>query len=238
MRYALCMRADKEKIIKLRLLGKSYSEIQKISGGISKSTLSTWLSNIVLPEASRKILEKRTHQKSIDALLKRNKMQTVLALKRAKETKLKSAAEISKILPANLLLIGLALYWAEGYKRPIIKNGREVTYHSVSLTNSDAELVKIFLRFITEICKVPISKIKANVRIFNHLNEKEIMDYWLKKIGIPKENFTKAYVGISRSSMNKRPFNRLPYGVIQIRINDTQLFHRIMGWIEGLKNQI
>lgn len=229
---------DKEKALKLRLSGKSYGQIQKILGGISKSTLSMWLSNVILSETSRKILEKRTRQKSIGALLKRNRMQTVLAVKRAKEIRLKSAAEIQKISSLNLLFIGIALYWAEGYKRPIIKNGREVTHHSVSLTNSDADLVRIFIRFMTKICEVPISKIKANLRIFEHLNEKEVMDYWFKKIGIPKENFTKSYVGISRSSMNKRPFNRLPYGVIQIRISNTQLFHRIIGWIEGLKNQI
>lgn len=229
---------DKEKALKLRFSGKSYGQIQKALGGISKSTLSMWLSNVILSETSRKILEKRTRQKSIGALLKRNRMQTVLAVKRAKEIRLKSATEIPKISSLNLLFIGVALYWAEGYKRPIIKNGREVTHHSVSLTNSDVELVRIFIRFITETCEVPISKIKANVRIFEHLNEKEVMNYWLKKIGIPKENFTKSYVGISRSSMNKRPFNRLPYGVIQIRISNTQLFHRIIGWIEGFKNQI
>lgn len=232
------MRTDKEKALKLRLSGKSYGEIQKILGDISKSTLSMWLSNVILSESSRKVLEKRTHKKSFDALLKRNKMQTVLAIRRAKETKLKSAREVPKISSLNLLFIGTALYWAEGYKRPIIKNGREVTHHHISLTNSDADLARIFIRFITEICKVPISKIKANVRIFEHLNEKEVMEYWFKKIAIPKENFTKSYVGISKSSTHKRPFNRLPYGVIQIRISNTQLFHRIMGWIEGLKNQI
>lgn len=165
-------------------------------------------------------------------------MQTVLAVKRAKEIRLKSAAEIQKISPLNLLFIGIALYWAEGYKRPIVKNGREITNHPISLTNSDADLVKIFIKFLTEICKVPVFKIKANLRIFEHLNEKEVMNYWFKKIGIPKENFTKTYVGVSRSSMNKRPFNRLPYGVIQIRISNTQLFHKIIGWIKGLKNQI
>ncbi|HEY5220845.1 MAG TPA: hypothetical protein VIJ29_01695 [Candidatus Paceibacterota bacterium] len=57
----------------------------------------------------------------------------------------------------------------------------------------------------------------------------------LTPIGIPKDNFTKTHVGLSRSSMGKRPFDRLPHGVIQIRINSTDLFYKVMGWIEGIK---
>ena len=36
--------------------------------------------------------------------------------------------------------------------------------------------------------------------------------------------------------MGKRPFNRLPFGVIQVRISNTNLFHKIMGWIEGVRS--
>jgi len=44
-----------------------------------------------------------------------------------------------------LFLSGVTLYWAEGYKRPILKNGKIKTYHSVRLSNSDPELVKVFM---------------------------------------------------------------------------------------------
>ena len=146
-------------------------------------------------------------------------------------------SEIKDISPRDLLLIGATLYWAEGHKRPIMKNGRELTSHSISLTNSDPKLVKVFLEFAIKICKVPIDKITANVRIFEHLNEENVLSYWARETNIPRKNFTKTYVGTSRSSMGKKPFNRLPYGVIQIRINNTSLFHRVMGWISGLKSK-
>ena len=48
-------------------------------------------------------------------------------------------------------------------------------------------------------------------------------------------NFHKTYYGVSKSSLGKRPFNQLPHGVIQIVVADTILFHRIMGYIEGIK---
>ena len=145
--------------------------------------------------------------------------------------------EIGKFSKRDLLTLGISLYWAEGYKRPIVKNGREATYHPISLTNSDPRLLKAFIEFLTKVCNVPLEAIKTNVRIFQHLNEKEVLSYWNKTLGVLPENFTKTYVGISRSSMGKRPYNRLPYGVVQIRVSNTPLFHRIMGWIEGLKSK-
>ena len=93
----------------------------------------------------------------------------------------------------------------------------------------------MFLRFIREICKVPEEKITADLRIFKHINENEAVMYWSKETGIPPARFGKVHIFVSQSSKGKKPFNRLPFGVIQIRINDTHLFHKIMGWIEGLK---
>ncbi len=230
------MRTDKALAIKLRLSGKSYSEIQKVLKRVSKSTLSEWLKDIILSDLAKNKILKRSKEKSFQGLLKRNKNQTTLAIKRRDKIRKLATLEIKDISSKDLFFIGLALYWAEGYKQPIRKNGREVTYHPISLTNSDPNLIKIFLRFLREFCKVPEEKIKIGLRIFKHLNEKEVISFWTKITGIPEKNFQKTYLGISKSSMGKRPYNRLPYGIIQIRINDTNLFHKIMGWIEGIKN--
>jgi len=228
------MRKDKNKALKLRLSGKSYNEITKILG-IPKSTLSGWFSGLELSEESKKRILERVRKKSLEGLLKRNKNQTALAIKRNTNIQSKASKEIDSISKKNLLFIGTTLYWAEGYKRPIIRNGREVTYHSVSLTNSDPDLIKIYLRFLKEICKVPENKINADIRIFEHQNADNLLKYWEKITGIKKEKFGKIYYGVSKSSLGKRPFNRLQYGTIQIRVNDTKLFHQIMGWVEGIK---
>lgn len=115
------------------------------------------------------------------------------------------------------------------------RNGRELTCHSVSFTNSDPEMIKVFLRFLREICEVPESKIQAHLRIYKHLSEAEVIKYWKEITSINQNNFKKSYCGISKSSQNKKPYNRLQYGTIQIRVNDTNLFHKITGWIEGIK---
>jgi hypothetical protein len=228
------MRNDKNKALKLRLSGKSYNEITKILD-VPKSTLSGWFSEVELSEKSKRKILERARKKSLEGLLKRNKNQTALAIKRKREIQLKASKEIGNISKETLLFIGTTLYWAEGYKRPIMKNGRELTHHSVSLTNSDPDLIKIYLRFLKEICNVPEDRINADIRIFEHQNVDNLLKYWEKITRLKKEKFGKVYYGVSKSSLGRRPFNRLQYGTIQIRVNDTKLFHRIMGWINGLK---
>lgn len=228
------MRNDKQKAFALRLSGKSYREISQVLH-IPKSTLSSWFSNVQLSEEVRNKINAKGREKSIQLLLARNKKQTELAIKRNHTIKKEFAGDIGTISDRELLLVGVALYWAEGHKKLFVKNGRELTSHAVSLTNSDPELIRIFLRFIREICKVDEAKIRASIRMFDHQNEDHLIRYWRDVTGIQKENFGKVYVGVSRSSQGKRPYNRLPYGTIQIRVSDTKLFHGIIGWIEGLK---
>jgi len=223
--------------MKLRLSGKSYNQIGEILG-VPKSTLSNWFTNLVLSPEARAKINARSKEGSRRGLLKRNKIQTHLAIARAKEARSSAAAEIRKLSNNELLILGAALYWAEGYKRPMLRNGRELTCHAVSLTNSDPSLVKAFLRFLRECVSVPENKIKANIRIFEHQSEKELLKFWRTTTGIPPNNLKKTYYGISRSSLGKRPFNQLPHGVIQIVVADTKLFHKIMGYIEGLKKMM
>lgn len=228
------MRSDKQIALKLRMEGKSYGEIQRILG-VPKSTLSGWFSNLILSDTLLSKINERTHLKSIQALINRNKQQTIDAKIRKREINSKAASEIKFLSRRDLLLLGATLYWAEGYKRPIVKNGREVTHHSISLTNSDPILLVCFIKFLTEYCDVPRDKIKLSIRIFSHQNEKTVREYWQNYLNIIPQNISSMRVTLSRSSMGKRPFDRLPYGVAQLRVYDTNLFHRVMGYIDGLK---
>ena len=228
------MRQDKGKALKLRLQGRSYNEINKTLG-VPKATLSDWFIGLELSEKAKERIKKRVYEKSVIGLIKRNKLQTHIAQQKARKIREIAKKEIEQLSKKELLLIGIALYWAEGYKRPIIKNGKIRTYHPVSMTNSDPNLIKIFIRFLREVCEVPEEKITANLRIYEHQNENYLLEFWSKLTDIPYSKFEKFYYGVSKSSLGKRPYNILPYGTIQIRINNSDLYHKIMGWIEGLQ---
>ena len=230
------MRLDKNKALKLRLQGKSYGQIHQ-ELGVPKATLSDWFSSLELSQKANKRIQARVHEKSIQGIIKRNKLQTHLAVQRARATREKSIKEIKTLSKKDLFLLGVSLYWAEGYKRPIMKNGKAKTHHPVSMTNSDPYLIKIFLRFLREICKVPEEKISANVRIYEHQNANYLLDFWSKTTGIAPSKLKTFYYKTNKSNQDTGSFYTLPYGTIQIRVNNTELYHKIMGWIEGLTKQ-
>lgn len=233
MLYLYVMRSDKNKALKLRLQGRSYNEVTGLLG-VPKSTLSDWFTGLQLPESARDRLAKRVYEGSVKALIKRNVNQTRLAELKARRIRKSSKKEVGKLSRTELFFIGTALYWAEGYKRPILKNGKVKTYHPVCLSNSDPALVGIYMRFLREVCQVPEERISAEVRIYQHQNEAYLLDFWSKITDLPHDRFKKFYYGVSLSSQHRRPFNILPYGTIQVRVNSTELYHKIMGWIEGL----
>ncbi len=233
MLYLYVMRSDKNKALRLRLQGRSYNEVTRLLG-VPKSTLSDWFTGLQLPESARDRIAKRVCEGSVRALIKRNVNQTRLAESRAKQTRKSSKKRVGKVSENELFFIGTALYWAEGYKKPILKNGKIKTSHSVCLSNSDPALVKVYMRFLREVCRVPEERISAEVRIYQHQNEAYLLNFWGGVTGLPFSKFKKFYYGVSLSSQHKKPFNVLPYGTIQIRVNNTELYHRIMGWIEGL----
>lgn len=170
----------------MRLAGRSYPEISS-SLGIPKSTLSYWLNKLPISDRLRKRIKNRGRAKSTTALIRRNKAQTISAVLRSSQIKAEAKRDISSISKNELLLVGTALYWAEGYKRPKLRNGRPVTYHPVSLTNSDPKLINIFLLFLRQTCRVSENQIRASIRYFSHQDPEKILRFWSKSTNIPRE---------------------------------------------------
>ena len=222
---------EKNDAMKMRLKGYSYNEI-KAKLGIPKSTLRSWFADVVLSKEARARLDSRI-KSGTAFLIKRNKMQTHHARARAESIKNAAISEVPSIDKKTLLLIGAILYWAEGYKRLQIRQGRILTAHAISFVNSDPDMVRAFIRFAIEILDVSPDRIRITMRLYDHINEKSALAYWSNVSGLSKDLFRKTTNMISIASQRKRPFNRLPYGTVQVEIAQTEKFYRIMGWIEG-----
>lgn len=229
----IAMRTDKFKAYKLRVRGRSYNEISRLLG-VPKSTLSGWFADLELPEEATRRLSNRVHTASLRGLIARNKNQTILAEARSREMHDGGKKLINDISKRDLLVIGTALYWAEGYKRPLVIKGRARTSHRVSLTNSDPDLICIFLQFLRETCEVPNEKITIWIRYFEHQDLAYLLNFWQKRCNIPYNNFRKTLQTVSISSQRKKSYNSLPFGVAQISVNSTNLYHKIMGMICGV----
>ncbi len=224
------MRKEKEQAIELRKKGKSYTQIGKILK-IPKSTLSYWLCDIELSKDAQAILDKRSYKKSTQALIKRNKEQTVLAEKRAIEIRNNAKKEFGTLVKRKLFLSGVNLYWAEGYK----KGAYGSKWKSVDFANSDPEMILLMMKFFLRECRIPIEKIKAQLIAHENVNIESSVKYWSKLTGIAELNFIKTTLPVARKSFNKRKNNSLTHGTLHIRINDVRFFYRVIGWIDGLK---
>ncbi len=235
--YATAMRKDYEKAFQLRLKGCSYNEINK-ELGVPKSTLSGWFSDLVLSDEAHQRLKQRAYQGSRQGLLKHNKNQTHEAWQRAMDNQRKGSEQISSLTRSELRVAGAALYWGEGYKRLATQNGQKKTSHSISLANSDPELIQLFIRFLMEILEVPASRIGVQLKIFKTTSPENALQFWQKITKLPLENFEEPRVIESRSSKGRRPYNRLEYGTATVRVNDTGKFHQLIGMIEGLKENV
>lgn len=212
---------EKEKARTLRQKGYSINQITR-ELGFSKGSVSMWVRDIVLTKnQQRKLSEKgrsveSVEKRRISRLFNENEKRRII-IERAKN-------DFTNISLLDLRLIGIILYLGEGSKT---KKG------TVAITNSDPAVIKIMARFFREICKVPESKFRCHIHTFEHADIEKTEKYWSKITGVPRKQFYKTYKKPSSLSLQKR--KTLPYGTLDLSVNDTKLLLIIMGWIEKIK---
>lgn len=222
--------------LKLRLTGLSYNEIRK-QVPVSKSTLSLWLKDVIISDKARQRLDERMRTEGARQLIVLNKLQTKRAEERARKYHTEGKRYVLSSVASELAQAGAILYWAEGYKRLKVRDGKERMGHTISFVNSDAEMVSVFVKFLQRALVIPAEKIRLGMRLYAHINENSALAHWSTTTGLPKENFFKTTYLISGASKGIRPYNRLPWGTLQVQVCDTAKFHYLMGMIEGVKQK-
>ena len=106
---------------------------------------------------------------------------------------------------------GLMLYWGEGAK---------TSDSTVDLANSDPLMIKLFLKMLRKIYRVNEEKLRVLLYCYKNQKITGLINYWTKITGIPQRQFTKPYV---RQDFLEEKRNKMPYGLIHIRYNDTKL---------------
>lgn len=217
----------KPQVIQYRLAGRSYNEIHRLVG-VPKSTIASWLKGIELSNELRQQLYDRSRSVGTKALIARNKRQTILARQRATMRKAAAVSTIGALSPRELLLVGSALYWAEGCRQ----EGR--SGNRLMFCNADPLAIRLMMRFFREVMEVPESRFHLHIMLHPGLSVNAARRYWAKVTGLPPVRCIRIFVGRSRTSLGRRP-RRLPHGTCQLRVGDVAQFHRIMGWVQGLQ---
>ena len=215
--------------LRLRCQGKSYDEIKKLSG-VPKSTQSGWFKNLDLPPVIQRILEKKGRV-AREQFIEFNRHRTQRIKTENQKIKEDAFEEVNSLSKYELMLIGATLYWAEGYKIEIQKGTPGICF-----ANSDPHMVALFLRFLREIIQISEEKFRVSIHIHPNIEAQPTIKFWAKVTNIPQERF-RITRQISRASKRKRPRNSLPYGTLDLRVNNRRNCFHVQGLINGLKHQ-
>lgn len=216
----------KDKAILLRKQGKTFRQIARVLH-LPLSTTHLWTKSIKLTKSQLEKI-KSAHKKAFQVGRKlgskKQHLQTQVKTKKFMKIGKQQVGRLSK---RELTLVGAALYWSEGFK----KDSR------LGFSNSDPKMIKLFLRWLFKIGKVPKKNIRLRVGINQSYRNRsgEIQKEWSRLINVPLSQFQKPF--FQKTSWKKSYRNRNKYlGVLRVRANkQKELFLTILGMIEGLK---
>lgn len=210
------MRDDKDQAIELRKQGKSYAEIKE-ELGVPKSTLSDWLSPHGWSQNIKEQLRKESIQKTKVNIVELNKARGRVLEELYEQAEEEAKKEFERLKYHPLFMAGLMLYWGEGDRA-----GDE----KVRLGNTDSEMLRVFVMFLTDVCQIPHDKLNAQVLVYDDLNNEKCREYWSEKIGVAIENFYK-----SSTLPSKHAEKRVPHGVCIVSCNSTYLKRKFDVWL-------
>ncbi len=218
---------ERERAIILRKKGYSYSEILKRIP-VAKSTLSLWLRSVGLSKKQKQ----RLTEKKLAAALRGAKVKRNYRLTITKEIIERAKNEIGRLSGRELWLIGIALYWAEGAKQK-----ENNISQGVKFNNSDPAMIKVFVRWLRNACKIVDSDINFRIALHESARHrlKEIQEYWANITGFSISNFQKIDWKKHRINTNRKNVGKKYFGVLSIYVRkSTNLNRKIKGWIEGI----
>lgn len=209
----------------LRSQGVSVKTIAKTLG-ISKSTSSIWVRDIILSVEQLEALRQSSIKGSERGRLKGALAQKEKKRKLLEEAKIEGIKQLSQIQDKELFVMGLALYWGEGGKRS----------RRIEFCNSDPKMIQFLLYWFKKYFSVQNEAFVCTVGINEIHKEREQMvrEYWSNVSGVPLTQFYKTSF---KHSVSKKVFANFEehYGTLSIVVRKSALMHcRLMGLIEGL----
>lgn len=120
------------------------------------------------------------------------------------------------------------LYWGEGYKGSVERPSKIVDF-----TNSDPEMIRLFLFTLRNLYDVDEKKFRIQLYCYSDQNLKGLIRFWSGLTSIPKEQFIKPFI---RNDFNNKS-RKMVYGMVHIRYQDKKLLLEIMNLIDYFKHK-
>jgi hypothetical protein len=129
-------------------------------------------------------------------------------------------------------LIGIALYWGEGAKEKEYRPGSGIKF-----SNSDPYMIRVFLRWLLEIVRVPEEKIYFDIYIHENYKDKinQVINYWSNNTGFSQKDFNHIYFKKNKINTKRKNIGDSYFGLLRIGVrSSSSLNRRITGWIQGI----
>jgi predicted transcriptional regulator len=163
----------------LRPAGETYPAIaEKL--GVSKSSVSLWVRDIPGPPRTRRrsLHARRMGQAYWDA---ENARRDAVR----ERTKDESARSIGDLSSRELLLVGTALYWAEGSKDKAYARRERLVF-----INSDVRVIRTYLAWL-DVMGVAESRRSYRLSIHESADVAAATEFWSSVVGVPASDFRK-----------------------------------------------
>jgi|SRR3989338_4900942 len=206
----------------LRGKGKSLNEITR-SISVPKSTVRYWCRDIILSSIQQERLisvQRMGGARAAEAIRARRIKLTERLFKAG-------VREIGYLIRRERFLIGIALYWAEGYR----KGNQEFGF-----TNSDPQMVRFLIRWLRRSCGIDKKRIYARIclNVLYRGRIGELSRFWQRATGLDASQFSNPT--FIRVANRKKYLDKSGYhGLLRIKVRRSTNFRRkIIGWIAGI----
>lgn len=170
------------KAISLREKGFSLTEISQLLK-VSKSSVSLWVSDIILDQSAKDRLCKRvTNGQLISAQRKKERTKNILL--EYYKTACRDFDGLKQSKTLNKFFCSL-LYICEGGKHGNV---------FVQFTNSDYRLIQSFLKLLRSSFEIYEDKFRVCIHLHDYHNIEQQLKYWANITQIPQKQFIKPYI--------------------------------------------
>ena len=118
-------------------------------------------------------------------------------------------------------VVGLTLWWCEGTKSRKDKRWKNSYTYPLEITNTDPQIINIFIDYLEKYIKVKRSNLKVQLQIHEGDDLEKLETYWSKQIKISKAQFQKTIIRKQGMKFGKST------GTCKIRYNNKAKYLRL-----------
>ena len=213
----------------LRKDGRSIKSIAR-SLDVAPSTVSGWCRDIEISEAQIAALSDFVRMRGYAGRMKGARMHRERRLERVREGYSSAMKDFSSLSKRDLLIAGIALYWAEGGR----KGARRFRF-----ANSDPTMVRFILRWLHECFGVSIRRVSFRVLINESHRDREsaVVQFWRRCTSAPPRAFRRTI--FIHANTRKEYSNRdAHFGTLHMEVlRGSDIIHRVHGFLALLSGR-